>query len=579
MFARLLPVATFFFMALTASAAPEGRPELFFPLEQNHVKILPQRFEYELIDKDRFRVGDVLINAREIGFQLIPVDAHKNRYKIRFQWPAGLLQQGEIAIKDNSGKALWIKSIDSHQIQLRSPRDLPGPGAHLRSQLATYESTGDVFEVLTQLKQVPFFRFCIHREEPLTRIYLCSKDLYIKADDSQFRILARDSYRPSSFVEINGRAVGGNGIVFLNAPSEYIYLRTLLLSGANLELETRMKPVEFKDIALDADGRTLRVRAEGAEPVDPSQVKKISDSEWETSLRLDRPFTYLKGEGDLPLRQEFLITGPVRKDTLHVYVTSKPQTETYSSHVTLGLQTLAENSLSPYDRRTTLNKLSESDYEWTLSDLEKNSANRRYLKVTSPEGVFVGAYDVHRSLSLDGELRLMLPLWAQFRLQGTLNRRFSSYLSYDQQMVKKSSEPDVKLITVGFQYRMPAGIHLEDAAFGPSLDVTAFQNDIKSVLLMNAGLFAEFHSPAWYRQWLPWTILRAKMPVTIMDADYKLKSSWDAEIDLRHFFSPTAYFEFGLRHQQLSLQSNDDVVHPPIKSSKALILVGLGALF
>ena len=431
----------------TPALTEDSRPQLFFPLEQNHVKILPQRFEYQLMDKDRFRVGDVLMNAREIGFQLIALDKQKTRYKIRFQWPAGLLRQGEMAIKDNSGKALWLKKIDLQQIKLRDSQESIN-GSGLRSQLATYESSEIVSDVLSQLKLVPFFRFCIHREEPLTRIYLCSKDLYIKADDKQFRILSRDSYRPESFVEINGRPVGATGIVFLNAPSEYIYMCTLLLSGATLELETRMKPVEFKDIVAEDNGQTLLIRAEGAEPVDTSQVKKISDTEWETRLSADHPFTYLKGEGDLPLRQEFMITGPLRKNTLHVFVTSAPQAETYSGKVSLGLTTTAENSLSPYDRRTTLERVSDTDYKWILTDLEKNSDNRRYLKVTAPDGTFVGAYDVHRSLSLDGELRLMLPLWAQFRLEGMLNSKFSSYLSYDQQMVKKSSEPDVKITTV-----------------------------------------------------------------------------------------------------------------------------------
>jgi len=562
-----------------ATAENDNRPQLFFPLEQNHIKILPQRFEYQLMDKDHFRVGDVLMNAREIGFQLIPMDPQKTRYKIRFQWPAGLLQQGELAIKDSSGKALWLKKIDLQQIRLRDSKDtMNSPG--LRSQLATFESSEIVSDVLAQLKLVPFFRFCIHREEPLTRIYLCSKDLYIKADDKQFRILSRDSYRPDSFVEINGRPVGATGIVFLNAPSEYIYMRTLLLSGATLELETRMKPVEFKDIVADDDGKTLLVRAEGAEPVDTSQVKKISETEWETHLNIDHPYTYLKGEGDLPLRQEFMITGAIRKNSLHIYVTSGFQQETYSNKITLGLQTLAENVLSPYDRRTTLEKINDTDYKWLLSDLEKKSDNRRYLKVTSPDGTFVGAYDVHRALSLDGELRLMLPLWAQFRLEGMLNSHFSSYLSYDQQMVKSSSEPDVRLTTVGFEYRYPAGTHMQDAAFGPTLDIASFQNDIKSTFLIDAGLFAEFHSPEWYRALFPWTILRARMPISSMDADYKLKSSWDAELTFRHFFSETGYLEFGYRNQRLLFESTDATsANPEIKSSKSLILFGLGSLF
>jgi hypothetical protein len=261
-------------------------------------------------------------------------------------------------------------------------------------------------------------------------------------------------------------------------------------------------------------------------------------------------------------------------------VTSSAQEETYSSKVSLGLQTAAENSLSPYDRRTTLEKVNDTDYKWILTGLEKNSDNRRYLKVTSPDGSFVGAYDVHRSLSLDGELRLMLPLWAQFRLEGMLNSKFSSYLSYDQQMVKKSSEPDIKITTVGFQYRYPSGTHMQDSGFGPTLDIASFQNNIKSTMLINAGLCAEFHSPEWYRSLLPWTLLRVRMPVSSMDADYKLKSSWDAELTFRRFFSETGYLEVGFRSQKFLFQSTDAAnPNPEIKTSKNMFLLGIGALF
>jgi hypothetical protein len=552
------------------------RPQLFFPLELNHIKVLPQRFEYQLIDKDRFRVGDVLMNSREIGFQLIPLNKEKSRYKIRFQWPAGFLQQGELAIKDSSGKALWIKKIDPDQVKIRESSDPSLPG--LRSELATYESAEVVGDVLNQLKLVPFFRFCIHREEPLTRIYLCSKDLFIKSDSRQFRIQARDSYRPESFVEINGRPVGNTGIVFLNAPSEYIYLRTLLLSGATLELETRMKPVSFDDISVDDNGKTLRVRANGAEPENAADVKEISDAEWETHLSADHPYTYLKGEGDLPLRQEFMITGPVRKSGLKVLITSGYQDQTFSDKIVLTLQVPEGVTLSPYDRRTSLEKTSETEYQWTLTDLEKNSSNRRYVKVATPDGSFVGAIDIHRSLSLDGRLRLMLPWWAQFHLESVLTSKVSSYLSYDQQMVKSSSQPDVRLTTIGFEYHLPSGVHMQDPAYGLLADVTSFQNDIQSTFLINGGVYGEIKSPSWYRSLFPWTLVRLKMPFTSTNSDYKLQSSWDAELSLRHFFSETGYFELGYRNVKINLQP-DQATDSEIKVSKSLFFFGLGALF
>ncbi len=546
------------------------KKELFFPIEKNNVQIFPQRFEYNLINKDQLQIGNVLVDSNEIEFKVISSSQSKTR-KIQFRWPASLLSSGEIALKDNSGKAFYFKAIDTKKIRIQKNENSKSGN----SQLATFETTDEVEGVLREIRKYPFFKFCIHREQPLTKIYLCSKDLFIKATGDAIEILSRDSYRPESFVEINGRSVGDQGLIFLNSPEEFVSMKALLLSGASLEVDTRMKTVDFKDVHISPDGQQLIVRAKGAEPIDSSLIKSKASGEWEVNLDVERPYTYLKGEGDLPLRQEFLIKGSIRNESVKVTVTSSAPETTNQKQVSLTLKTDPNVQLGSTDKKTSVKKLKGEEYQWLLKDLQLNQVNRRYLSVQSGKDQFIAAYDIERIPAYDANLRLMYPFWLQGNFTWLINRTWDFNFQYDNQIVKKTDESDLSIITVGANFRTPPGIHLRDNGFmvGPFLQ--QFQNSTKSLALAGVNLGGEYKTPDHLQNLFQWMQFRIKLPLLGTDSDFKLKTSYDIEVGIKRMFEETKYGELGIKTETYKLESDT----AEISSNKTFIYTGIGYVF
>lgn len=549
---------------------PTEKPaELFFPVEKNNIKVLPQRFEYQLLNKDQIQIGNFLIDARSIDFQILPLDIQKNRFKLRFQWPAGLSDLDEIAIKDNSGKGIWFQKIQKDQVKLSEDK-----------KIAIYETVTEVPSLVRLIQLYPFFKFCVHREEPLTKIYLCSKDLYLrKAQKNQIAIQPRDSFRPQSFVEINGQSVGNQGMIFLNSSSDFISMRALLLSGATLELDTRVKKVNFKDVYLSADGKQLIVKAQGAKPVDPEAVEYLTgdaEDEWQTRLDIERPFTYLQGEGGLPLRQEFLIQGPVRPESVKVFITSEVDLLTFQGDYDLNLKPADGLSIESADKKTRLAPLAGNEYKWTLLGLRNNQINRRYLKVLSGDQEFTAAYDIERRPPLDASLRLLYPLWAQLHVLYTPSTRWGISAQYDQSLDSASSDLNVKIGGLSAQYRFPSGLHLRDQIYWVEIAAQSFQSDSTQLMLYGLGVGAEWKSPELWSRTFPWVIGKLRFPVASSASDLELKTgSFEGELSFRQMRSSTSYWELGLRSYSFVLESSQT----EIRSSKTFGLLGMGWIF
>lgn len=432
---------------------------LKFPAEKNGLKILPQRFEYALLDKDRLQIGDVLIDFRQIDFQLIQTD-RGDLQKLRFQWPQALFSQGEVVIKDNTGKALWSEKIGRTQKQ-------KGSQGHLRSGLQSFESTQKLESLLKELKYYPFFYFCLQREEPLTRVFLCSKSLFVrKTDEKRSVILSRDSLRPETYVEVNGRSVNPQGAIILNSPDEFISFRTLLLSGATLEIQTRTKPVEFKDIFLSPDNSQMVIRASGAEPVYEDRIVRLPNGDWQTLLDLERPLTYLRAEGDIPMKQEFLVEGTLRPEKIKAYIENPPEI-VYSDAVTLRAKT------------------PKGTIDWKLDKLERGK-NTRYLNIPTDDGTFVAMIDLERKAAWELSLGVRVPLWANLAIKRFLNDQWATQLRYSLELSKPKDFPQLSNFGIDLLYS------LKDGVVGLGFDsMTGNLDGAKSSSLI-ASLLAEY---------------------------------------------------------------------------------------
>lgn len=477
---------------------------LKFPAEKNGLKILPQRFEYALLDKDRLQIGDVLIDFRQIDFQLIQTD-RGDLQKLRFQWPQALFSQGEVVIKDNTGKALWSEKIGRTQKQKSSQ-------GHLRSGLQSFESTQKLDTLLKELKYYPFFYFCLQREEPLTRVFLCSKPLFVrKTDEKRSVILSRDSLRPETYVEVNGRGVNPQGAIILNSPDEFIFFRTLLLSGATLEIQTRTKPVEFKDIFLSPDNTQMVIRASGAEPVYEDRIVRLPNGDWQTLLELERPLTYLRAEGDIPMKQEFLVEGTLRPEKIKASIENPPEV-VYSDSITLKV------------------KAPKGTIDWKLDKLERGT-NTRYLNIPSESGTFVAMLDLERKAAWEISLGASIPLWIDLGIKRFMNDQWSTQLSYSQELSKPKDFPQLSSLGLDVLYS------LKDASLGLGVDSVTGNLDGAKSSYMIASLLGEYKG------------LEARAMLAQISGDKVKPMHFEIGYHLRSEATKDSYYKYGLLYR------------------------------
>lgn len=558
---------------LTAGAqTTPTRHALSFPVEKNHIKVFAQRFEYQLIDKDRFQIGDVIIDASKLDFQIVPVKGGKTtQYQLRFRWPAGLVNDGEFIVKDNVGKGLLNQKMNPAQIKLSAESIAEDTGG--RVQLAIFETPALDTDLIQKLQYAAFFKLCITKGDQDTRIIICSKDLFLKKTDKEIEVLSRDSFRKESYVEINGKTVDPQGIVYLNEKTDTISMRALIVSGATIEVATRKKDVRFKDLVLNAKGDQILIRTKGTEPVFETNIKRYGPEDWEVGLSLERPTMYIKGEGGIPLRQEFLPQGKLRKSSLQIDVVDGWEESTYSSELTLELAKVnPQIKLSSVEKNSVL----RNGKTWSLKDLKTNTTNLRYLNVDTPEGNFVAAYDVYRGAAFEASTKLSFPLFSESELQwwlGGFHWGFAAH--YDKLLSKGSSDPDWSNLELSTHYRFTKGLHMKDPTLGMGLTYGMAQAG-SSVTLMGLDFFSELKTPGYLAPYFDWWLSRVRIPLMASGTDnLKNKMSYDFEFALRNQSKFSFFYETGLR--MFSYKFSSDVADSSF--SKVLIFGGIGAQF
>lgn len=493
--------------AQTTEADPKAKPSvrrttkpniptalaLFFPIEKNNIKILPQRFEYELINKDQFRIGNIVFDARLFDFRVSKGEAD-DKFNIKLRWPAGLLSEGEISIRDNIGKAIWIHPIEKEAVKFkRTVID--------KKRMVNALLEGEILpeSVFRSLQFVPYFQVCIQKTELPTRISLCSKDFFVQATKGRLEIRSRDSLRQESFVNINGTKVDNQGVIFLQSLSDVISMRVLLLSGSTIDVDTRMKEVEFRDISANQGKTRLLISGFGAEPSRSHKTIGLADGSWRTEISLARPVIYLRGEGDIPMRQEFILEGPVRDQTTKIETVGNLPISTYASKVEIEIRKSKNLKLRSGDSLSEITE-HEGTITWTLKELSDGARNRRFLTVNNQEGQkYIAAWDVVRHPRWDLTAQLGLPFLAHFNLRGWMeNQRLGFGLDYEQFITewKRDIGPTSRL-------RLPIYISLlkhynfQDSTYGLLMTPTSYTGKGFSTMGVSFGGFAQLKMNTW----------------------------------------------------------------------------------
>ena len=428
---------------------------LFFPVDQSRVKKLPQQFQYEVIDIDTFRIGDLVIDANKIDLQIISNADHD--LTLNFQWPAALLSKGDLLIQDSSGKALFRKSLPSRLMKITKSKSTLKNGQILRTDTGTLKIQEFDPDLLQRLRRMAFFKFCVHGKQERTQIYLCSKDLYFSDRRNPFKISFRNSFRSETIVDINGRMVGKQGVIYLQNSDEILSMRALLKSGVTLDIDTRMGSIDLRDV-YETSNHQIVIEAAGSEPADGAQVLKREGLVWSAPISTEVPSIFVTGEGGIPMRQEFKIEGAVRPETLQIDILNPLQRSTYSSETEVTLKVPSGYYLQSADTHSSVQREQNDRWTWTVRDMALDDASRRYIKVgKSPEDAnyFVAATDFFRSRRNEAKVGLgFYPLKAELNYIFWIDPHWGWEFHYDNYIQKGASETNFQYFETSALYRL-----------------------------------------------------------------------------------------------------------------------------
>ncbi|HEX7675716.1 MAG TPA: hypothetical protein VF412_16185 [Bdellovibrio sp.] len=551
----LSPIASF-----AQGKAPETKP-LLFPADKNNLQVLPQRFEYSLWDENRLSVGDVLIDSTQVTFSLEPSKTKAGQYSIRFTWPAGLLKEGQLSIKNNSGKAIYSADLEKGTVKYYRGRPM-ADRENLRSDIASYTVPAVDAQTISTMKLLPFMVFCIYREAEGTRLYLCSKELYLTNQNGQIVVRPRNPATKTAQVEINGTVVGNQGIIYLNDRNEAVNFRAQTKSGSTLEIETRRNDVDFKDAV--EDGNNIILTASGAEPVDENAIKRLSPTDWQVVLPKERPIVFLKGDGDIPMRQEFNIKGPLPQEKFRPFTSSKAATKTYASSLSLQVSAPAEGQISadPSDANAHFEQQG-SGYRWSLTGIPSGE-DRHYLTVQEGANTFYAAYDTNRGSPFDLYLGasysapsglLNADLGGQWWIENFLLMNSSwSHLHWGlgvdhvQHLTDKADFAKVDLTTIELLWRAHAGFNMIDETWGLMLPFQIVKGDSDSTTMFGLGAFwqKQTKKKSWLR-FMNWSEVKLHYYLG-SSGNFKVKNAYRLEADAYKQFSPKSkwYLRYGL---------------------------------
>ncbi len=542
--------------------------QLYFPVEKNQVQILPQSFEYSLVSKTSFQVGDTLIDTEKFHLS-IRQSKEKEQSRFFFEWPADFIREGELLLQDNSGKNIWIERINSQRVKIEpsiNKSTTPEGSKAVRSSTSNLVSNILDGAVIEKLKSLPYFKFCIRFDENGTRIYLCSGDFFLQQTSNQLVIKNSESLRKDSFVEINGKTLDPQGLVFLSDVTDNLSLRVLMESGAKIEIDTHRKAVKFNDFSLSEDKKSITIKAEGAPPANRNQVISQEADSWKAKVNLERPILYLKGEGNIPMKQEFIVDGKIRKESDQIQIKSNFNKKTYSSDESLELKPSKDLKLINRDKKATLSK----NLVWKFLDLEKGALNTRYLDVDSTEGHFIASYDIYRGYPIELGIRLMFPLFVQTQATLNLDTKNSFQLNYERLLNSSSSDNDFSVLQAAYLMNLKQGLRQSDSIWGANFFINQLQIGTNTTSLLGVGLYSSLKTDL--STFFQWINFKFELPLIKASSSYTLKTSYSAEASIRHDLGLDSYLETGLHYYSYSLGTDSS----DLTATKTLVFVSLG---
>lgn len=601
---HLVTIALSSLMAVSSQAQQVAQKSKLSPLhfeaERNGLKVLPQRFEYTLLDDYKIKIGDVLVDTENIKFSVAPAK-NSQGYDLTFTWPIHLFERGELALKNNTGKAILNATFESKDLKLitannknttqTNPENTQEPqenqesesqevhteGEQLRSELAAFTVHDVPKATVEDMKYLPYMSFCVMKQSYETKLYLCSNELFLSSEKGQLAVKSRSPRRTQSQIEINSKAVGEQGMIYLNDRNENISFRTLSKYGSTVEIDTRMKEVDFKDVISSDDEKYFILTAAGAEPVTEKNIKREKDGTWKGKISTQRPLLYLKGDGEIPMRQEFYITKSLPKNSQRVFISARTDSKTYGNSLLIsGIAPMSVKiSKDREDKSSSIQVNEKNQFKWLIEDLATGRQERRFVEVKQGEDVFYAGYDIFRgypvmlslsALSLPSSKITSADVKAQWWLENFLGLSSDTFkfhwgleLDYSTAISKPTLLDTYQKISGHILWRAHEGLHLIDPSWGLRAGFTQWTLNSDSLLTPEFGAFYNQKFEGFWNRYLDWYDLSLSYQLGGKSGDTELGSGILAKGLVYKRLSSQWLAQGGLSMQMLDWKDNDSL--------------------
>jgi len=557
----------------------EKKP-LYFQAEKNNLQVLPQKFEYLLIDSDKIKLGDILIDSSQMRFQIIFLKNTKDFFRIRFSWPAGLFPQGEVNLFNNYGKSIWSSPISTEKTKII--KGVNPEHKELRNDLAEFTSGNIEKSILEDMKFLPFMKYCVTHKDRNTRIDLCSKELFLVSKNDQLVIKTRETNKKQMVISINEKEVKGEeGVIFLNDPNENIVFRAGAENGSTLEVETRVKSVDFRDVTLLDGKKRFQLLATGARPIDMEDALSSEDAIWKKEIPVDNPVVYLRGEGNIPMRQEFYVRGDLPEEQFRPFIEGDAPDKTYQSTVQLSGIKAENTQISQLDKNSIVEP-SAKGFRWTLSELQPGTMNKRYLAVDTNKNKYKATYQIFRGLnksfglstnylvpSQSASATIDFEWWFEnflFIRSSATNFHWGISASSTTPLSTKTGTLKNSSTDFELKYRISKGLHLIDPSFGISLGMTQLKTtpaldlglETQSSTLINYGIYYLGINKLLMTSLFDWWQLTGKYSPGNSSETFKISSSLLAQAQLISIIKQKHELSFALTIRQTKFDADTE---------------------
>ena len=362
---------------------------LEFPPDKNRGQMLPQSFDYEIADTHFIRVGNVLFDVR--SFKITPTFTQSSM-DLQIQWPAGFLRSGTLQVLDSNRKVLAEKTFLADKIVLVPVQRISGTASeNLKTEIASQRFEVSGAEMVRTLQERPGNRICLKTQSGESRAEICSPQFQVRRGEMEYAAPKISETQ----VSVDGEEVGPQGLIFMQSNKTPLKFEAHLVTGTELRIQIRPRPLDVNILQVIADRKIFRVRGRNLQLADERIIVQKFDRGWVAEVPFERAQFFFFGENGIPLKQEFSFLDQGVEKWPKISYEGEPTSQIYGGSATLELTSDQQVQLKPLSPGAQI-RPSGNKFEWTVSNLKKGERRMASLRVETPERSYLAAHEFQR---------------------------------------------------------------------------------------------------------------------------------------------------------------------------------------